>query len=145
MAFFFLSCIAYLSKGLAPSQLCIGVPFYGRGFAEVPTPNPGGSFQGVPQGTHEPGIYDFHHLLDMTSSSSSSSMWTLYHDATSSSHYLYSPIHRIWITYESQASLLEKLKYLKMSNLRGVFFWEASMDPKGTLVEFMHDVIFNQS
>ncbi|KAJ1972962.1 hypothetical protein H4R35_004384, partial [Dimargaris xerosporica] len=57
----------YLAGGVPPNKIVLGVPFYGRGFANVAASpdNPSGlfvPFQGVPKGTWEDGVFDYRHL-----------------------------------------------------------------------------------
>lgn len=108
----------WLAAGAAPQKLVIGVPFYGRGFAQCN--GLGKAFSGGGAGTWKPGVFDYK-VLPM---SGSQSMWE---EATNSA-YSYDATKKLLITYDIPRSVQAKTTYLKPRGLGGIMYWEASAD-----------------
>lgn len=131
----------YLAAGVARSKLVLGVPFYGYGWKGCP-PGPAGDglYQpcaGAAAGGEEGGAsYPFAHLVREGILKAGADgrydqagrgyvrRW----NAVSKTPSLYDPVSATFISYEDEASLLEKARYLKTRGLRGAMFWEATAD-----------------
>lgn len=128
---------AYLDGGVPASKLHVGIPFYGRSWETVPSTDNGlfqagtaGPNLGV-AGNWENGVFDYWKVIALERGGGYSSCF----DATSRAPYLYGPNLSSWltsgglfVTYESRASLAEKLALITSRGLGGVMFWELSGD-----------------
>ncbi|MCS6995181.1 MAG: glycosyl hydrolase family 18 protein [Anaerolineales bacterium] len=118
----------YKSKGVPASKLLLGVGFYGRGWTGVTQSAPGGSATGPAQGTYEPGIEDYK-VLKNTCPPTGTVGGTAYAYCGNN-----------WWSYDTPATLADKMNYLKAQGLRGVFFWELSGDTSnGELIQALHN------
>jgi len=136
----------YLAAGVAPSKLVLGAPFYGYGWKGCP-PGPGGDglYQlcgGAATGGDDGGAsYPFAYLvregylkagpdgrLDQAGRG-----YVRHWNAVSKTPSLYDPVSATLISYEDEASLLEKARYLKARGLRGAMYWEATADSNHAL------------
>ena len=89
----------YLSNGVPADKIVLGVPFYGRGFANVARRR-GGLFQpyqGLPNGT-EPGVYTFGQVSALLRNGTFKYHW----DRASRATYAYSPTEKIMITFDGR-------------------------------------------
>ena len=124
----------YKQAGVAMNQLVLGVPFYGRSFANVGSSNNGlfQSFNGTPQGTFESGVYEY---KDLAANYFNQGDWTRYYDEISRVPYLYSPSQKVLISYDDPQSLKEKVEFMKNQGLSGVMIWSIDADtPNGDLI-----------
>ncbi|WP_119394769.1 glycosyl hydrolase family 18 protein [Salinibius halmophilus] len=62
--------------------------------------------------------------------------WQYFWDEAAQVSYLYSPQTEQFISYESKASLAEKLAYVSRNNLAGVGFWDIEGDSEDGLIAF---------
>jgi chitinase len=116
---------AYLAAGIPADKLVMGVPFYGRGWSGVPDIQDG-LFQpaaGVPDGTWEPGAFDYHDL-----EANYLPTFTRYWHAEAKVPWLYNADQQIMISYDDPESLGIKAAYVKSEGLGGIMFWELSSD-----------------
>ncbi|KAJ3570369.1 hypothetical protein NP233_g4450 [Leucocoprinus birnbaumii] len=111
----------YHSHGVARSKLVLGIPLYGRSFAN--THGPGHSFSGTGQGTWEAGVYDYR-VLPLPGSQ-------VAEDPRLGASWTYDPIKKEMISFDSESVGKLKGEYIKKEGLGGSMFWELSGD-KGT-------------
>ncbi len=103
----------------------MGGPFYGRGWQGVASAN-NGLFQthsGVPQGTWEPGNFDYDDIKDNYLPT-----YTRYWHDEAQVPWLYNPATGIMISYDDPESLGIKSQYIVDNNFGGMMFWELSGD-----------------
>jgi chitinase len=131
----------YLDAGVAPSRLVLGMPFYGYGWKGCP-PGPGGDglYQscGGAAGTGLDGSasYPFAHLVQQGYLKAgpdgrydqAGRGYVRRWNAVAKTPSLYDPVSATFISYEDEASLLEKARYVKSRGLRGAMYWEATAD-----------------
>ena len=117
----------YEKAGVPANKLVLGVPFYGKGWANVSSVN-NGLFQA---GTEAPSTY----LPYSSLGSLQNSGYVRYWDATSAAPFLYNKDAQIFVSYEDTESLGMKCKYVLEHQLAGVMFWEYSSDPAGVLLQ----------
>jgi chitinase len=126
----------WVSKGLPASKLVMGLPFYGRGYAGVP-PNNNGLFQpfsGLPQGTWEPGAFDY---MDLAQNYLNKSSYTRHWHPEAKVPWLYSPDVGVMISYDDPESIRIKCEYIKANGFAGAMMWELSCDG-GVLLDVVH-------
>jgi len=128
----------WLSGGTDPDQLVVGMPLYGRAFANVGATDDGlfQSYSGVPSGTWEAGVYDVDHL---ESDFVGQGDWVRGFHEESMVPWLYSPSEQIFISYDDSESIEAKLDYIRTEDLGGAMVWELSADSDGhDLMEQLH-------
>ncbi len=118
----------FLAAGVPAAKLVLGVPFYGRAWGGVRDKafglyQPGGEVQ-----TRIPSSWK--RLRGLVNKDGFTRHW----DDLSQAPWLYHPGKQILITYEDEASLGAKVRYVQERGLAGVMFWEYSEDD-GSLLE----------
>jgi chitinase len=120
----------YLEAGVKPNKIVLGVPFYGKGWTNVPATRNGLFQSGTP--TH-----DLH--LDYGSIESNllkpGSGYVRYWDYSADSPYLYNAGTQTWVDYEDAESLAHKTLYVRDYHLGGIMFWEYLGDPNNVLLD----------
>lgn len=109
---------AYLAAGVPSAKLVLGMPLYGRSFAN--TDGPGQPYDGVGKGTWEAGAYDFKDLPLPESK--------VYYDDQAKATYSYDNATRMMISYDTVELALLKVDYIKKHKLGGAMWWEVSGD-----------------
>ena len=114
-----------LNSGVPSDKIVMGGPFYGRGWQGVPSANNGlfQSHTGVPQGTWEPGNFDYDDLKENYLPT-----YTRYWHDEAQVPWLYNPATGIMISYDDPESLGIKSQYIVDNNFGGMMFWELSGD-----------------
>ena len=123
----------YVAKGVLPSKIALGLPFYGRGWARVPDGGVHGLYQSagsLPRGTYERGIEDYKVLKTKG--------YPEYWDATARASWLYNG--SLFWTFDSPQAVREKMRFIGAQKLKGVMFWELSGDD-GTLNKAIADCL----
>jgi chitinase len=112
----------YISLGVPPEKLVLGVPFYGYGWAGVPETDHGlyQSATGAAPGTREPGAYEYKDLAKNYSA------YEHHWSAEAYVPWLYDPASQTFITYDDPRSLEAKAGYAKDLGLAGIMIWELS-------------------
>lgn len=111
----------YIAAGIEPDKIVLGFPLYGRSFAQ--TIGLGEPFNGVGQGSTEPGVWLYKDLPRPGA--------TVTVDRTVLAAYSYDPAARSLISYDNEESASLKANYLLRKGLGGAVFWEASGDRPG--------------
>ena len=133
----------YISNGVAPSRLIIGLPLYGRSFEA--TDGLGKPFNGVGPGTWDAGAYDFKALPLVGA-------LEVYDNLTGSS-YSYDRTNKQLISYDNLPVVEQKAAWIIKEGLGGSMWWEMSGDRanEDSLIRNMHtllgpgvDASFNQ-
>ncbi len=125
---------AYLDRRVAPEKLCLGMAFYGRGFAGASGGN-NGLFQpytGVSQsGTWENGSYDY---WDLAQNYVNQNGYARFFHADARVPWLYQAAAHVFISYDDSLSIAEKGSYIRQMNLGGAMCWELSADRNDVLI-----------
>lgn len=127
---------AYLEAAVPASKLVLGVPFYGRGYANVGSAADGlyQPFSGLPEGTWEPGMFDYHDLK----ANFIPGMKRHWHDEAQVP-WLHDPASGVMISYDDPESLQEKVDLVSQKGLGGAMIWELSGDTEdGELLQVLH-------
>ncbi|KAL1405809.1 Chitinase 4 [Vanrija albida] len=109
---------AYLAAGVRPDKLVIGMPLYGRAFAN--TDGPGASYNGVGEGSWEPGMWDYKALPQQGAQE--------INDHRLGASWSYDPAKRLFISYDTQAIATQKAQYINQNGLGGAMWWELDAD-----------------
>jgi len=100
-------------KGVSPSKLCIGTPFYGWQFEAS-------AMYGPITGARQLRYFEIEPLI--------ANGWTRYWDSATRTPYLINPeINRV-ISYDDIQSVQEKCLYIKYHGLRGTIIWALGQD-----------------
>ncbi|MET9795262.1 glycoside hydrolase family 18 chitinase [Nocardiopsis alba] len=114
---------AYLDRGVDPSDMVLGLPFYGRGWTGVePGPEGDGLFQpstGPAPGSYEDGIEDWKVIKDLPG-------FDLYRDDDLGTAWLYNG-NTLW-TYDDEVSMGQKTAWAVENGLGGVMIWSIDGD-----------------
>jgi chitinase len=105
-----------LDRGIPPGKLLLGVGFYGRGWAGVTAPAPGGTATGPASGHDQPGLADYA-ALHKTCPPTGTAGGTAYAHCRDQ-----------WWSYDTTETIRTKMAYARGLGLGGAFAWELSGD-----------------
>lgn len=117
----------HIAAGVPVSKINIGVPFYGRRWKRV-EPVDNGLYRKA--GTAGQGI-PYTEVLKALSDPG----FTRYYDTSAAAPYLWNAKDSVFISYDDEVSIAEKMKYVKSMHLGGVMFWEYTEDTDGRLLK----------
>ncbi|WP_408611143.1 glycosyl hydrolase family 18 protein [Glycomyces xiaoerkulensis] len=116
------------SIGVPADKMLLGFGFYGRGWTGVDQSAPGGSATGAASGTYESGIEDYKVLVDSCPSTGTVAGTAYAHCGDD------------WWSYDTPATIGQKVDWLNGQGLLGAFSWELSGDTgDGELVSAIHN------
>ena len=123
----------HLRAGVPAHKLVLGLPFYGRGWADV-NDRDNGLYQPA-AGKHSFISYD-----ELAARYIDKNGFVRYWDADAKAPYLWNAASRKFISYADAESLTHKIAYVKAKDLAGVMFWEYTYDleQKKLLNTIMH-------
>jgi chitinase len=110
--------VDYVKAGIAPSKIVVGMPLYGRTFAN--TDGPGQNFHGTRIGIWEPSVYDYKDLPLPGA--------TTYTDDTIAAAWSYDSAQRFMVSYDTLDTIAQKSIFIKAEGLGGAMWWESSGD-----------------
>ncbi|WWC90512.1 uncharacterized protein L201_005448 [Kwoniella dendrophila CBS 6074] len=108
----------YNLQGIDRSKLVIGMPLYGRAFAN--TDGIGLPYQGTGEGSWEAGMWDYKALPQPGAQE--------INDPRLGASYSYDPHKRLLISYDTPAIAHQKARYVNGEGLGGAMFWELDAD-----------------
>ena len=126
----------YLAAGVPAKKLNLGLPFYGRGWGNVP-PQANGLYQStseLPVGTFTYGYYDY---WDLVTRYVYQGDYVRYWNDEAQAPWLYSPTDRVFITYDDPQSIGLKADYVVANDLGGAMLWDLSNDD-GSLLDTVY-------
>lgn len=110
---------AYLNAGVPANKLLMGVPFYGRGWTNVPNVNNGLYQSGVTApGTIEQGVDDYKVLA--------AKGYPSFRHPEAQAYWIFDG-STFW-SYDDPTSMTNKMNYINSKQLGGAMFWELSGD-----------------
>ncbi|WP_341838041.1 glycoside hydrolase family 18 protein [Chitinophaga pollutisoli] len=120
----------FLAAGVPAEKIVMGIAFYGRGWKVASDTARGLNRAAI--GGYRGGGYSF--IKDSLPAKGFERHW----DKRAKAPYLWHPGQRVFISYDDEASVKEKCRYVHANKLGGVMFWEYSSDPKGYLLDAIH-------
>ncbi len=118
---------AFVAAGVPAGKIVLGIPFYGRMWADVPDLQHG-LFQPGKQAAS--GDLPFSVIRTMQASAGFTRFW----DTAAQVPYLYNQQTRQFVSYEDAESAAAKCRYVMRQKLQGVMFWSYFNDPSGELL-----------
>ena len=118
----------FLAAGVPASKLVLGVPFYGRAWEGVSSPE-GLYREGRPPSQR---IDSSHPSLAALVGREG---WVREWDAAAQAPFLWNEARKTFVTYEDEESLRLKSRYVREKGLGGVMFWEYHADRTGALLD----------
>jgi chitinase len=126
----------FVAAGVPARKLVIGVPFYGRGWANVAAERHGRYQPGKP--IEPPMDLDYSNLAAaIVGRDGFDRFW----DAEAQAPYLWNASRRIFITYDDPESLWRKSSYIREHGLGGAMFWEYNADRSGALLDALNKAL----
>ncbi len=131
---------SFLAEGFDASSLVLGLPFYGRSFANVTDENNGlyQPFSGAGVGSYDAGSLEFNDIADGLKNNkmlsrtngqwSGANGYTRYWNDNSQTPYLFNG--NSMVSYDDDLSLAVKVAYAIDQGLGGVMIWELSSDTR---------------
>ncbi len=118
----------YLSKGVPSQKLVLGIPLYGRSYANANSTPTGlfSTYSGPGRGTTEEAGFVFFSDIKKNLLSTYQYYW----DSQASAAYLYHPTSKEFISFDSEEALALKGQYIKSLNLGGAMIWELGTDTR---------------
>jgi len=113
--------IKYLtSNGVPANKIVIGAAFYARTWERVDNIN---------NGLYQAGKFkSFIPYRQFDKQISRDSGFVFYRDSVASAPYSYNASKRIFATFDDKLSISQKTRYVKDKGLRGIMFWELTLD-----------------
>lgn len=126
-----LSVNLFMDAGVPSQKLVLGVPFYGRGWADVDFP--GDDIYHTYGTSHGSYSYDslYNHYIDRNG-------YVRYWDETAGSPFLWNADSSVIISYEDEESLRYKSEYVREQQLGGIMYWEHSHNHEELLLQTIH-------
>jgi chitinase len=119
----------FLSAGVPPGKLVLGVPFYGRAWGEVKAERSGLYQPGKPPREHIETSY-----ASLATNFVDRNGYVRLWDGAAQAPYLWNAERQVFISYEDPESLRAKSRYIREHGLAGVMFWEYHADRSGALL-----------
>lgn len=121
----------FMEAGVPAEKLVMGIAFYGRAWAMKDGTARGLNQQAL-KGARGGG---YTRLKDSLMQQGYVRHW----DRRARAPYLFHPVQNIFVTFDDERSVRAKCRYVKKHKLAGVMFWEYSSDPKGYLLNTIHN------
>ena len=122
-------------------RIMVGIPFYGRGYAQVPPKNHGlyQKYQGAtPYGT-APGVFSYRDIVRRYVNRNGFKRYGP--NLASTEPWLYSSKRHAFISYDDVSTMAAKAAYITRSHLGGAMIWDLAFDttsPKTSLTDALH-------
>lgn len=131
-----------LQAGIPARKIVLGVPFYGKGWSGCePGPAGDGLYQpcgGLASGSADES-FDFAYLVD--EGYLDPHRFARHWNDAARVPWLYEPSSGIFITYDDEASIRDKTRYVVDQGLAGAMFWEIGADRHGVLRKIVSEAL----
>jgi len=122
----------FITAGVPPKKIVIGIAFYGKGWQMLSDTN---------HGLYQRAVADargggFTYLKDSVIDKNG---FVRYWDTLAAAPYLYNADKKIFISYDDEESVRRKCEYVKQHHLAGAMFWEYNNDKKEYLLKVIAD------
>lgn len=129
----------FIAAGIPAEKIVIGAAFYGKALEAASSKNKGlGQPKATTQG--QGGVAEegggFTRLKE---TSINKNGYKSYWDKHAKAPYLFNKRTNVFITYDDERSINEKIRYMKTYSLAGIFFWEYFNDPGKYLLNTIHE------
>lgn len=116
----------YLQQGVPPEKIVVGMPLYGRSFANARSTPTGlfSTFSGPGGGTTQEVGMHFFYDIKQNLMRTHQYFW----DDQAAAPYLYNPQTGEFITFDNETSLQLKCEWIKKMGLGGAMVWELGLD-----------------
>lgn len=118
----------YTRNGVHPQKLVLGMPLYGRGFAQ--TGGPGQPFNGTGEGSWEQGVWDYKALPRPGAQ--------VHTDKEIGASWCYDPSSQLMVSFDTPEVVHQKAHFVRDYGFGGGMWWESSGDKDigaGSLIE----------
>jgi chitinase len=130
----------FIAAGVPPAKIVVGVPFYGRAWADI---------KGEGTGLYQPGSRPAERIetkygpmsATLVDRGGFARMW----DSQARAPYLWNKDTRTFISYDDPESLRLKSAYVRDKGLGGVMFWEYYADRTGVLLDSLYTALRGQA
>ena len=129
----------FIGAGVPPAKIVVGVPFYGRAWADI---------KGEGTGLYQPGSRPTERIetkygpmsMTLIDRGGFVRIW----DSQAQAPYLWNKDTRTFISYEDPESLRLKSAYIREKGLGGAMFWEYYGDKTGVLLDTLFTTLHGQ-
>ena len=134
----------YLAAGVPPRKLTLGIPFYGKGWMGcAPGPRGDALYQmcAAPVADPAEATFEFSYLTGegylLRDAGARYTVggrgFTRHWSTAAGAPYLYNPQSGVFVTFDDEASVAAKARYIAARGLLGAMFWELAADREGVL------------
>ena len=123
-------------EGVPSDKLVMGVPFYGRGWKNVPPTHNGVGQPG--KGLEGTRLW----YADIVTEFISDPLYTSFWDEAAKAPYLYNARDSVFITYENPRSLSLKTRFVEENDLKGIMYWQHFTDYEGELLNTVYKGLY---
>jgi chitinase len=125
----------FIAAGVPAHKLVLGIGFYGKAWVAESIENNGLGEASIHSSQNQGLAKDqgggYTKIKDTMIGKNG---YKRYWDKKAKAPYLFNKETKVFVTYEDEKSVKEKVKYVKKNNLSGIFFWEYFEDPKEYLL-----------
>lgn len=129
----------YLSQGVPAKKIILGIPLYGRSFANAAATPTGlySTFSGSGKGTFEPGMAMYYDLKNRMAE------YQEHWDDQAQASYLFNPTTKEFVTFDSEKAFATKCDYIKKKGLGGAMVWELGGDqiPQWNAMKYINNCL----
>lgn len=124
--------LGHLNGGVPEHKLLAGVPYYGKGWSDCPSPGEYAVCTGAPpKGSWEAGIYDF---TDIQNNYVNKNGYIRTWNEAAKVSYVYNPETKLFITYNDETTMKYTASMIRSLDIAGSMNWDVTSDRSHTLI-----------